>query len=209
MRGGVRVRRGVWRRGLASLVAVLLATCVFVLGGCSEHAQQVAPQAEEPAVEAEATGVAADDEGDEPAAEIEAEDAVEDSEAEATRAAPRSNAKNQGGDMWLPEEGSYFSKDEVAWYLHTYGHLPDNYVTKREAQDAGWKNGLSLQEACPGCAIGGDRFGNYEHRLPDARGRVWYECDVNKLRGAMRIVYSNDGLIYYTSDHYNSFVRLY
>lgn len=64
----------------------------------------------------------------------------------------------------------------------------------------------------PGMSIGGDRFGNREGLLPDAEGRKWYECDINfsgGFRGAERIVYSNDGLIYYTSDHYESFTQLY
>ena len=61
--------------------------------------------------------------------------------------------------------------------------------------------------------IGGDRFGNYEGLLPDAPGREYHECDIDTLhaasRGAKRIVYSNDGLIYYTEDHYESFILLY
>jgi hypothetical protein len=97
--------------------------------------------------------------------------------------------------------------------LHTYGHLPSNYVTKAEAEDAGWKTeGLDLDEACPGKSIGGDRFGNREKRLPNAKGRTWRECDVDSTggrRGAKRIVYSNDGLIYYTDDHYKNFEQLY
>lgn len=113
----------------------------------------------------------------------------------------------------VKESGTYVSKEEVALYLHTYGHLPKNYVTKDEAEDAGWKTeGLSLEEACPGKSIGGDRFGNREGRLPKAKGRTWYECDIDYKggrRGAKRIVYSNDGLIYYTQDHYKTFEKLY
>lgn len=114
----------------------------------------------------------------------------------------------------LDENGSYTSKEDVASYLHTYGHLPPNYVTKEEAEDAGWKTeGLDLDEACPGKSIGGDRFGNYEGLLPKKKGRTWYECDIGyrggRSRGAKRIVYSNDGLIYYTQDHYKTFERLY
>ena len=114
----------------------------------------------------------------------------------------------------LDEGGTYTSKDEVAWYLHTYGHLPSNYITKSEAEDAGWKTGgKSLAQACPGKSIGGDRFGNREGKLPKAKGRTWYECDIDyageRSRNAKRILYSNDGLIYYTEDHYQTFERLY
>lgn len=111
------------------------------------------------------------------------------------------------------EDGRYSSKDEVALYLHLYGHLPDNYVTKRQAQDAGWSGGSVERYTGEGTAIGGSRFGNYEGLLPEAEGRSYQECDIDTVgessRGAKRIVYSNDGLIYYTGDHYESFELLY
>lgn len=112
----------------------------------------------------------------------------------------------------LPENGSYTTKEDVALYIHTYGHLPDNFITKKQAQDLGWPGG-SLEPYAPGMCIGGDRFGNYEGLLPKAQGRSWTECDIDTLmagsRGAKRIVFSNDGLIYYTGDHYESFELLY
>ncbi len=112
----------------------------------------------------------------------------------------------------LDEDGVYTTKEDVALYIHTYGCLPPNFVTKSEARDAGWSGG-SLENYLPGMCIGGDRFGNREGLLPDAKGRTWTECDVNTLgassRGAERIVFSNDGLIYYTGDHYESFELLY
>ena len=112
----------------------------------------------------------------------------------------------------VQEDGWYDSKEEVALYLHTYGHLPSNYVTKREARNAGWEGG-SLERFFPGCSIGGDVFRNLEEQLPKARGRTYYECDIDtagqKSRGAKRIIFSNDGLIYYTDDHYESFTLLY
>lgn len=110
------------------------------------------------------------------------------------------------------ESGKYDSKDEVALYIHTYGHLPSNYITKKQAQNLGW-NGGSLKRFAPGCCIGGDRFGNYEGLLPKAKGRTYTECDIGTMnadsRGAKRIIFSNDGLIYYTDDHYESFTQLY
>lgn len=110
------------------------------------------------------------------------------------------------------ENGKYDTKDEVALYIHTFGHLPSNYITKRQAEDKGWSGG-SLKYYAPGCCIGGDRFGNYEGKLPKAKGRTYKECDIGtmnaKSRGAKRIIFSNDGLIYYTDDHYESFTKLY
>lgn len=112
----------------------------------------------------------------------------------------------------LPEDGVYTTKEDVALYIHTYGHLPDNFITKREAQDLGWPGG-NLEPYAPGMCIGGSRFGNYEGLLPEAEGRTYTECDIDTLgtksRGAKRIVFSNDGLIYYTEDHYESFELLY
>ncbi|MCR5843265.1 MAG: ribonuclease [Oscillospiraceae bacterium] len=112
----------------------------------------------------------------------------------------------------LDEYESYTTKDDVALYIHTYGHLPPNFITKKEAQAAGWFGG-SLEQVLPGMCIGGDYFGNYEGQLPKAKGRKWAECDVNTLgkksRGPERIIFSNDGLIYYTPDHYESFELLY
>ena len=112
----------------------------------------------------------------------------------------------------LDQHGSYTSKEDVALYIHIYGCLPDNFITKDEARDLGWEGG-GLEDYAPGKCIGGDRFGNYEGLLPDAPGRTWTECDIDTLgqnsRGAKRIVFSNDGLIYYTDDHYESFELLY
>ena len=112
----------------------------------------------------------------------------------------------------IAEDGSYNSMEDVSLYLHTYDHLPDNYITKQEARDLGWSGG-SVERYAPGCAIGGDRFGNREGLLPSEKGRTYYECDIDTIgetsRGAKRIIFSSDGLIYYTEDHYESFTLLY
>lgn len=107
----------------------------------------------------------------------------------------------------------YSSKDDVAAYLHAYGELPPNFIKKSKAQDLGWDSSLgNLWQVTDGMSIGGDRFGNYEGLLPDKKGRTYYECDINYdggYRGAERIIYSSDGLIYYTNDHYKTFTLLY
>ena len=112
----------------------------------------------------------------------------------------------------LDVDGWYYSAEDVALYLVTYGELPCNFITKNEARDLGWECG-SVQKYLEGAAIGGDKFGNREGILPKADGRQYYECDIDtdgkNSRGAKRIVYSNDGLIYYTEDHYESFILLY
>ena len=118
------------------------------------------------------------------------------------------------GDAYLiDEEGWYYSAEDVALYLATYdGELPDNFITKNEARDLGWEGG-SVEKYAPGCAIGGDKFQNREEVLPVIEGVIYYECDIDtngtSSRGAERIVFSNDGWIYYTPDHYETFELLY
>ena len=112
----------------------------------------------------------------------------------------------------ISEDGWYYSKDEVALYIYTYGHLPENFITKSEAKKLGWTGG-SVEKYAKDMAIGGDKFGNYEGNLPEKKGRTYWECDIDthgeKNRGAKRIVFSNDGLIFYTDDHYETFELLY
>ena len=110
----------------------------------------------------------------------------------------------------VTEDGEYSSPEEVAEYLHRFGHLPGNYISKREAQDLGWNSREgNLWEVAPGKSIGGDSFGNREGLLPQGR---YHECDVNfdgGFRGSERLIYGEDGSIWYTSDHYESFTQLY
>lgn len=112
----------------------------------------------------------------------------------------------------LDENGTYDSKEEVALYLYQYGKLPSNFMTKKQARKKGWTSG-ALNRKIKGKCIGGDVYSNYEGNLPDVEGRIYYECDINTLhersRGAERIIYSSDGLIWYTPDHYETFELLY
>lgn len=124
---------------------------------------------------------------------------------------PEQEILPSGNGTTLREDGQYSSKSEVGLYLYLYGKLPSNYITKKEAQNLGWvsKEG-NLWEVAPGMSIGGDKFGNYEGILPE--GKKYYECDIDYqggYRGDKRIVYSKDGYIYYTEDHYESFEQLY
>lgn len=109
------------------------------------------------------------------------------------------------------EHTYYYDVGHVVLYLDTYGHLPENYITKDEARALGWEGG-SVEVYQEGAAIGGDRFGNREGLLPEQTGRSYTECDINTdgadSRGAERLIFSNDGLYFYTSDHYASFTEL-
>jgi guanyl-specific ribonuclease Sa len=121
-----------------------------------------------------------------------------------------SEASSQSPSDIIPEDGTYTTKEDVALYIHTYGKLPQNFITKKAAKKLGWQGG-SLEDYAPGKCIGGDYFGNHEGLLPE--DKEYHECDIGTLgkskRGAKRIIYSDDGYIYYTGDHYESFELLY
>ncbi len=124
--------------------------------------------------------------------------------------APAPTEEPEGDD--LPVYGEYYyDVASVVLYLEAYGELPPNYITKDEARDLGWSGG-SVEKYKEGAAIGGDRFGNHEGLLPTAKGRSYTECDIDTLgygsRGARRLIFSNDGLYFYTEDHYESFQQV-
>lgn len=187
---------------IAAWFLILVLTAVLFAGcGGKDDGQAPAAQA---ATAAQTVQTQAED-TEEIQTEIDTEAAGQQIETEAT-------APAQDG-VSVEEDGAYTSKEEVALYIHTYGKLPSNYVTKKDAQAAGWDNKKgNLQDVIPGASIGGDRFGNYEGLLPDKKGRKYFECDIDYeggYRGAKRIIYSNDGLIFYTEDHYKTFEALY
>ena len=162
-----------------------------VVDALEDSSAEEAADAEEPAPEVSAPGEDCPGEGEE---------------------APPEELPEEDPAPAIDEDGYYTTKEDVALYIHTYGHLPDNFITKKEAESLGWSGG-GLDDYAYGCSIGGNRFGNYEGLLPEADGRTYTECDIDTMhaskRGAKRIVFSNDGLIYYTDDHYESFTLLY
>ena len=186
-------------------LAALALTLAFALSFCacsdladaalSEAADAVLSQAQSALDEAAQSSTAAD--------------------SEAVSSADEQDNQEEAGlkEQALAEDGWYYSRDDVALYLHTYNHLPTNYLTKNEAEALGWNNKEgNLWDVADGYCIGGNRFGNYEGKLPEKSGRTWHECDVNYqggYRGSDRLLYSTDGLIYYTEDHYNTSTQLY
>ena len=122
---------------------------------------------------------------------------------------PGENASDGERFVELPVKGNYYyDLENVVLHLEIHGELPDNYITKSEARKLGWEGG-SVEKYQEGAAIGGDRFGNREGLLPEADGRDYTECDLDTngqdSRGAKRLVFSDDGLYFYTEDHYESF----
>ena len=213
------------------LLLSLLAMSVFLLTGCSpeveelatdmltaiaeseyEEASQELPQEETDLTILEETST------EDTAVPAETTDTQETIVEETPDISPEEPVVNESEilaeeDDVIDENGTYTSKEEVAAYLHEYGHLPSNFITKKEAKKLGWvSNEGNLDEVAPGMSIGGDYFGNYEGILPETKGRDYYECDIDfdgTYRNAKRIVFSNDGLIYYTEDHYETFELLY
>ena len=181
------------KKKLSSFLALLMALALlFCLPGCEVSEEELA------------------------AAEVLVEEALEILEElpENTDEPPASTEETEPvtetTEAYIDPYGSYTTKEDVALYIHLYGELPLNFMTKKHARALGWEGG-SLEPVAPGMCIGGDYFGNYEGLLPE--DREYTECDIDTLgknsRGAKRIVFSDDGLIYYTEDHYESFELLY
>lgn len=94
-------------------------------------------------------------------------------------------------------------------YVKQNHRLPDYYITKSEARKQGWNPSQgNLCEVLPGKAIGGDKFSNREKQLP--KGEQYFEADVNYNcgnRNADRIVFTKNGDVWLTHDHYKSFEK--
>lgn len=205
------------RRITALLLALLLALSLTACGNpaqtmdtiekAAQTVQQIAEVLNDTEEDTESAALPAS-EAQEPAEEA-SEEPAQASDQETAAEEPAEAAAETPA---IGEDGVYTTKDDVALYLHTYGHLPSNFITKKEAEKLGWSGG-SLEPYAPGKCIGGSHFGNYEGILPEKDGRSYTECDIDTLgadkRGAKRIVFSNDGLIYYTEDHYETFELLY
>ena len=192
----------VWKR-IASVI-LLMALTLALVRGCSGAGKKQNPAAAQETAVQETTAQGTTTTKTQGTAERETTTAAK--AGTVTEAAQPETLK-------ITEDGEYTAARDVAEYLNLFGHLPDNYITKNEAKDLGWVSSRgNLWDVAPGKCIGGDSFGNREGLLPEKKGRKYYECDVNYeggYRGDDRIIFSNDGMIYFTGDHYNSFDLLY
>ena len=176
------------KRGKVLALTALLLVAALVLAGCTAGALEISKKRKNTARPAEAMTAA-------PAA------------TEAPAEAP--------GEEPAPTEepGPIIEPQRIADYLFAHGELPDNFLTKKEAQALGWDNRYNyVSDVAPGMSIGGDYFGNYEGKLPRVQGRKYYEADcwyTEGKRTACRIIYSTDGHVWYTEDHYNTFTELF
>lgn len=179
------------KRATSGIFAILMALLLFILGQ-----QGILP-----------LGDTADAPDALPTATIAA--ALTDSPTSAPTATPVRTEKPTAA----PKQTAITAPQDIADYIFAHGTLPDNFLTKNEARKLGWDSSKNyVSDVAPGYSIGGDKFGNYEGLLPDASGRKWYEADANYTvgpRGAERILYSSDGLVYYTNDHYQTFMEMH
>lgn len=179
------------KRATSGIFAILMALLLFILGQ-----QGILP-----------LGDTADAPDALPTATIAA--ALTDSPTSAPTATPVRTEK----PTTTPKQTAITAPQDIADYIFAHGTLPDNFMTKSEARQLGWDSSQNyVSDVAPGYSIGGDKFGNYEGLLPDASGRKWYEADANYTagpRGAERILYSSDGLVYYTNDHYQTFTEMH
>ncbi len=200
-------------KGLGALLCTLLCVCGFA--SCSElYNEPIDSHVTEPYTESYTeTFSEADAVSDKPE-DVQPETTASESPAPPQETAAYSETSEAVQSVQSVEkDGSYTSPEDVAEYIHTFGTLPGNFITKGEAKKLGWDSSKgNLWDVAYGKSIGGDRFGNYEKLLPEAEDRTYTECDVNYeggYRGSERIIFSNDGLIFYTNDHYESFTQLY
>lgn len=183
------------KRATSGIFAILMALLLFLLGQ-----QGILP-----------LGDTADAPDSLPTATIAA--ALTDSPTSAPTATPVRTEKPIAAPTDAPKQTVITAPQDIADYIFAHGTLPDNFLTKNEARQLGWDSSKNyVSDVAPGYSIGGDKFGNYEGLLPDASGRKWYEADANYTagpRGAERILYSSDGLVYYTNDHYQTFTEMH
>lgn len=102
--------------------------------------------------------------------------------------------------------------DGADWWVKYLNKLPGYYITRDNAIQAGWNPfGGNLAEVAPGCMLFGGIYQNRKHQLPETNGRTWYEADINYAggyRNKQRLLFSNDGLVFVTYDHYKTFAEI-
>lgn len=202
--GGSLLKKLLW------WLPIIILGLMFALGACTrQEAKKESARTESSKIESSKTESVKDGKSQSKESTSKAEETTTITESEEETLQESATKK----EVQVEENGNYTSKEEVALYIHTYGKLPVNYITKKEAQDMGWDPSKgNLSDILPGMSIGGSAFGNYEGALPRANGRRYFECDIDYdggYRGAKRLVYSNDGLVFYTEDHYNTFEQIY
>gem|GEM_PF-981661 len=108
-------------------------------------------------------------------------------------------------------EATNKKEDGADFWVINHGELPDYYITESELSELGWSRGDRPFKYAPGRMFGGEIYENNNGHLPSANGRVWYEADINYYNGVRnrhRLLYSSDGLVFVTYDHYLTFYEI-
>lgn len=106
---------------------------------------------------------------------------------------------------------SQILKEGADWWLKNYGRLPEYYISEDELIKLGWTAGKKPDKFAPGFMVTKGIFNNRDGHLPESPGRIWHEADINYYQGRRnghRILWSNDGLIFVTYDHYLTFMEI-
>ena len=193
--------------------AGLMVLLAFTTAGCGkESEEEVFSEDLVPLDEEELQALEEGNQGDDQFEVMDEDMLVDDPEVDLDEGSEKAE-KEESVETKPERDGAYTDKDEVILYIHEYGHLPSNYITKKEARDLGWSDGAdNLSEVAPGKNIGGDEYNNADKMLPEEEGRVFYECDVNVEpgeRGKEKVIYTNDGQIFYTGDNMETFEQVY
>ena len=103
-------------------------------------------------------------------------------------------------------------KDGADWTLKYRDELPDYYISYQDAKERGFRNYLgNLSFVAPNRMVARGVYQNRNGHLPSKEGRIWYEADINYrggFRNSQRVIYSNDGLLFVTYDHYMTFFEI-
>ena len=114
---------------------------------------------------------------------------------DAVQAGSATKDRKNGADSWIKQ----------------FDELPEYYITEAELLKLGWRRGKSPAKYAPGKMATMGIYLNGNKHLPTAPGRIWYEADINYYSGKRnrhRLLWSNDGLIFVTYDHYETFLEI-
>ena len=197
---------------IASMLIILQMACGMSLEDAGYQGAIQPEEIEVVSLEAEVIGISNVEVLEAQVSEISDDIEAQEASDEQTQSDEEKASQEQDSYVELPQEGEYYyDLENVVLYLYLYDELPDNYITKSEARELGWEGG-SVEKYQEGAAIGGDTFGNREELLPEKDERTYTECDLDtdgeNSRGAKRLVFSNDGLCFYSEDHYETFYEV-
>ena len=121
---------------------------------------------------------------------------------------PNCRCKIQNMEAVLAGEATKGGENGADWWIKNIGKLPNCYITKKDLTNLGWRPGKAPAKFAPGKMLTIGIYYNNDGHLPQAPGRIWQEADINYYEGKRnkhRILFSNDGLMFVTYDHYETF----